>query len=298
MKIFDSPKLCRYAADTAVHPEYRRRGIYNKLIELSNIYAGKPGTDIVYYVSSNPVLVEKWSKTRRSFPYNVLNLVWIADVDKQLEAMPMKYPYLVKTGVKGLQTFKKLRETLSKEPETCPYVINEVTSYDQRIDSFWEKIDHNYRFITIRNRDYLNWRFCDPRAGRYHIFQAEDNGEIQGYISLFVNRLNKKYPIGFIADLLTLPEKKGVTESLIMNALEFFKDNKVNIINCQVVQGHSNEIALKKLGFIDTRIRLHLFYRNYKEPDPVKKLSDTSPNMMHFNYSDIDSMPTNPPKAR
>jgi GNAT superfamily N-acetyltransferase len=298
VKIFDELRLCRYGSDTAVHPDYRRSGVYNKLIEMNMEAAPTIGEDFSYWVTSNPILVEKYTETRPQLPHKVLNLVWVDDVDRQLEEMPMKHPRLVKTGVKGLKTIKEIGKTFTRETEAPPNEIIKIQEFDQRMEQFWNKVKQHYHWITVRDREYLNMRLCDPRAGRYHVYSSEYEDEIHGYLALFVNRLKANYPVGFITDLLTLPEKTGIALSLIQEALEFFHDNGVNIVNCQVTQGHPHEKALKKLGFIDTRIKLHLFYYSYMEYDPIQDLRNTKPGMIHFNYSDIDSMPTNPPKAQ
>ena len=77
----------------------------------------------------------------------------------------------------------------------------------------------------------MNWRFCDSRGGNYVVKMAEENGSILGYIILRINKIREDYPIGYIVDLLTLPERLDVVSDLISNSVNYFDVNDVNAIN-------------------------------------------------------------------
>ncbi len=47
-----------------------------------------------------------------------------------------------------------------------------------------------------RNRDYLNWRYCDPRAGGFLVTQAEENGRLVGFSAPKINHYDPNYPVG------------------------------------------------------------------------------------------------------
>ena len=53
------------------------------------------------------------------------------------------------------------------------YKIFPIQYFDDRINVFWNKIRNEYNFITERNKDYLNWRYCDKRGGNHEVFIAE-----------------------------------------------------------------------------------------------------------------------------
>lgn len=297
VKIFDSYKLGKYGSDTAVHPDYRRLGVKKGMSPLHREKGKEAGVDFSYRVSSNPIMVKSWEKRRPRFPHEVLNLVWIDDLNRQLKEIPMKNSLFLKTGFSMLKMLNKIGSVFNKsDPSLCS--LSWIEKFDTRIDEFWDKNKQHYQFITVRDRKYLNWRFCDPRAGNYKVLQAEENGKICGYCVLLINNLNKKYPIGYILEVLALPQMENVAESLIAKAMDYFKQNNVNIVNSQIIKGHPYEDILKKTGFIDSRIRLHLFYRYYNEDDLIKKLTEASPSQIYFNYSDIDSLPSSLPTSR
>jgi len=47
---------------------------------------------------------------------------------------------------------------------------------------------------------------------------------------------------------------------------------------------------MKRHGFLDSRIKLHLFYRSYGKEDEIGKLKTVSVDKIHFAYGDIDSL--------
>ena len=76
-----------------------------------------------------------------------------------------------------------------------------MTSFDVRINDFYEAAKDHYDFIIERSIDHLNWRHCDPRARDFNVKQAEDNeGNIQGYTVLATTRWKTDYLIRCVVD--------------------------------------------------------------------------------------------------
>jgi hypothetical protein len=169
-------------------------------------------------------------------------------------------------------------------------VIVQVDDFDERIDDFWEEISNHYEFIVERRRDYLNWRYCDPRAGNFIVKQAEKDGRILGYSVLKINKIRNAYPVGFIIDVLALPNRLDVVDALAADAIKYFDSSDINIISCLILKNNPYRLIFNQYGFLDSRINVHLFYTNYGSNDELKKPRASS--KMHFTYGDIDSLPT------
>ena len=106
-----------------------------------------------------------------------------------------------------------------------------------------------------------------------------------------VLRINKHQidsPIGYIVDLLTLPNRLDVTNALVQDAVKYFDDHHINIILCLIVKDHPYNAILKKNGFITKRERIPLFYRGYTEIEELKQFESSSPSSIHFAYGDLD----------
>lgn len=295
IKVKDKIYLCTYAGDNVVHPDYREQGIsnmmYKEMIELKN----SSGVVFDYFVTSTPYLIESWSKRFYIFPFTISNLVWIEDIDLQLKEMPVKHPFLVKLGFLASKTLNSQRHKESSKTKKANLNLEAVEEFDERIDRFWDKISKCYDFIVERSSIYLNWRYCDERSG--DLKQIESGKEILGFCVYGINNKNPEYPVGYILDLLALPGEKEAVNVLIQDGLRYFKERKVNLVNCLMPRGHTYYSLLKQHGFLDSRVELKLFLRLHPERTSIGNIvASLSPDRIHFTYGDIDSMPSRVPK--
>jgi len=296
IKIGGESFFSKYSADAAVHPEFRGMGVLYKMRDLSNELSVRAGARYIYYVSSNPILIRSWMRRRPPFPHRLLNLVRIRDVDEQLKVMPVKNAWLMRLGFYTLKSLNNFRNIFSGSRPSRPGLnIDVAGNFDSRIDEFWERVSDHHEFIVERSRDYLNWRYCDSRGGGFIVKQAEEDGRIVGFIVLRVNRIQFEYPVGFIVDLLTLPGRVDVADSLVGDAVEHFDSQNINLINYLVVKSHPYEKMMKRHGFLDSRVKPHLFYRSYGEEDEIGKIRTAPADKVHFAYGDIDSLPVEMP---
>jgi hypothetical protein len=168
--------------------------------------------------------------------------------------------------------------------------IVDINRFDERIEIFWDKIKDDYSFITEKSRKYLNWRYCDPRAGEYHIKQAEANGDVLGYCVYRVNKHDSEYPRGYIMDLITAPNRIDVTASLLTSALEHLDNLDVNIIYSWAVKGHPNMDILTGHGFVDSKSPLNLSHRWVNDKSNETELMVSPPDQLHCQMGDVDWM--------
>lgn len=290
IKIGDTVHLCDYSGDTVVHPEYRRMGVSKKMIEQTNEQRKRAGVKFLYWVTRNPIFIKSYSKIRPRFPHIITNLVRIVDVNQQLRVMPVENAWLMKLGFHAAKFRNDIRNAVSSfKPSNSKLHIFEVHRFDDRINDFWDEISGYYSFIVERRQDYLNWRYCDSRAGDFIVKQAEENGQILGYSVQCINRYLKNYPIGYLVDLLALPDRFDVVDALVKDSINFFDTYNLNIVNCLAIKNHPYERIFNRHGFLDSMIRPHVFYNPLGMDD---KLEAIPVSKAHFSYGDIDSLPT------
>ena len=116
--------------------------------------------------------------------------------------------------------------------------ITEIQSFDSRIDIFWDKIQNEHDFIFMKNQSYLNWRYFDPRGGKYLVKILEKDDEIIGYIVLST-KSKQEYPEGYIVELLSLSEYRNAKNILIIDAIKYFKQNKIGFARKRMYFFHS-----------------------------------------------------------
>ena len=281
-----------YIGDLGVHPSYRRLNIANNMIKTSIEERRRRGIGFSYFATSNPILI-KYNLEMEGvhvFPHKIVNMVRIKDLDKQLSAMPMKHGLLLKTSYRVLETLNNAGHRLQREKSSENIDIRYIKKFDERFNGFWEKASPHYDFIVMRDAEWLNWRYCDPRTCEYQITIAEKDSEPVGYCVFTINDYNPEYPVGYIVELMTLPGETEAAIKLVEIAVNYFDDNEVNIINCLTVKGHAVNRILSKQGFLDSRMPVYVF-TYVTDPQKYNKIQGFDRNRVYISYGDLDSLP-------
>lgn len=299
VKMGEKVFLCTSGADFAVHPDFRGRRISRVLSARGFEINANEELKLHYAIIGNPILLKSVSKRRPRFPHPICNLVKIRDIDRQLEAMPVENASLMKLGFKTAKLFNFIRKIIrSSEPKNRDLSIVHVDSFDDGINEFWDEVSGYYDLIVERRREYLNWRYCDLRTGDFVVRQAKENDRILGYSVLRINRYRRDYPIGFIVDLLTLPDRLDAADSLVADAIRFFDNNDINIVNYQVIKAHPYEGILKRHGFVDSRIKTYVFFMPLQEDNLLNKVKKIPASRVLISWGDHDVLPVTMPIYR
>jgi hypothetical protein len=255
------------------------------------------GYDFSYFVSSNPMWVQRLEKRERAtnFPHQILNYVRIFDIDLQLEKMPVDGPLVKKYGYLSIEVLNRIRNTFSEKISYPRKDIEILKEFDEDYQRFWDELKAQYDFIVDRGSSYMNWRYLDPRAGNFIVLKAEDE-EFHGFIVLFINQIIEDYPIGYIVDMLTSRSDIHTAHQLVEYAVDYFTKQGVNIINCLAVKNQHYVKALQMNGFVSSMIELKIFHgrSGLRSNDEIliNKLRTSRNDRVHFMYGDIDSLPS------
>jgi hypothetical protein len=297
-KLFNKFKIagkiltCRQGLDSATHPNYRGKSIYSKIREFEVKMDQKPTipTGIQYYASSNPIIINKEEELgEKHFPYPILALIRIIDIDLHLKKRKLIDKTLIKYGYDAMKILNTLENSSNKKKkQNSNMKIVEIKKFDNRTNNFWNKIQNNYAFIAVRSKEYLNWRYCDHRGGNYIVKAATENDDIIGYVVLRINNFDKTYPIGYVVDLCTLLDRPDCAELLIEESLRYFDERKINVINYCTVKGHPYSKLFKKFGFLDSRMNKFIGYFPTNPEANKKEFVNAKPDKLLFQYNDID----------
>lgn len=299
IKLGDEVVIGNIGTDLAVHPDFRGLGLSRKIRAFHRSRGYRVHHQLSYFVTSNPIMIKAYTKRSTLFPHPVANFVRIRDIDLQLQKMPVKSPRTVKMAYKALKLLNGIERLFrGSRRQKSGVEIFPVKSFDGRVDELWGRISPLHKFIVERNREYLNWRYCHPHAGNFVVRQAEENGEAVGYIVLLINRKISAYPVGYIVDLIHAPGKIDVCSGLVAEAVEYFDEQDVNIINAFVIRKHPYEKIMKQNCLINSRINLKLFLGVSTRQRHLEMLREAHVTSMHFSYGDIDSLPSGLPEQR
>ena len=267
-----------YGTDACVHPDYQGKGLYGKIAKTMNQWKHEIGIKFHYFVTTNPRVINSTAQrasTPHLFPHRVKYLTKIDDIDMHLKMNEISQGYLW-----------KLKHTLKQTLRSPPISINgkleikDIDVFDDRFNNFLEEINTKYGFIKERSQEYLNWRYLDPRGGSYKVKGAVEDGEVLGYSVLRINKI-EPYHTGYFVDLLTL-NRLNVAEALIQDGLDYFDENNVNQIVCQVIEEHPYEELFNRHGFSGGENSRMLFYGYYDSDEAI--LNTVTPSKFHFPF--------------
>ncbi len=136
-------------------------------------------------------------------------------------------------------------------PEALPGLeIAQVASFDSSFKVFWDRVEHRFPVMVVRDPAYLNWRFADVPMREYKTFAARSEGEIRGFIVLRVAPLGE-FAAGFIVDLIveTSAEGRAAGRLLIDQAYSYFKERDLDLLASLALR-HTDEFRLlRSMGF-------------------------------------------------
>ena len=97
--------------------------------------------------------------------------------------------------------------------------------------------------------------------------------------------------MGYIVDLLTLPDRLDVANALIREAIHYFDDQNINIIKCSVIKNHPHERIFRKYGFLNRRQRIPvLCVPRTITDEKLRNFQTASASKVHFGYGDFDEI--------
>lgn len=279
-------------ADLAVTEAYRQLGV-RRAMQVDYKRRGlEKGRIVNYYISGNPIMIQTGLKNDKVFPFKIENMVRIIDIDLHLKMMPTDSNFIAATGYRGAKFLNELSLKIRAPIKRGTFKIVDVVSFGDEVEAFWGEVSKAYDFIIERRSAFLNWKYFDPRVGRFKVRKAIDaSGKLLGYCVSRVNKYLLEYPLGYIVDLLALPGRLDVIDALVGDAVADFDRQNVNLINYQAVKDHPYTDVLARHGFLDSRIEILLFYWLYYGQDPIRDISNSKAEKLFISWGDHDVLP-------
>jgi len=233
--------------DTMTHPDYRRLGIFEALAKATYSYGQSKGINLVIgtpNIYSGPGLINK--------------LNWFIVSSHQLFFKPLNWENALRHRIHNKILLKicgnigKLSQhTIYRNRSKIPRNINiiKISSFDDRIDEFWNDISHYHPITVVKNKEFLNWRYVAVPDKKYTIYIAETGNKIEGYIILRYET-KKTRKIGLIFDMVVRPSRKDVIYLLVSKAIEYFSSENVDLIEYYMFTDKLFQRALRDMGFI------------------------------------------------
>ena len=123
--------------------------------------------------------------------------------------------------------------------------VETLDAFDGRFEPFLEQASAAWDVIPVRSIEYLNWRFCDRRAGKFIVRSAQLEDELVGYSVLHVVGSR-----GQIMDVLALPGRLDVVRTLIADAVQQLGESGTAAVECWMLREQPYAQVLRRTGFM------------------------------------------------
>lgn len=252
MKMGKEIEVASQNIDLMTHPDYRHQGVFSTLEKKALIEANKEGINIIYGFPNES-----------AYPGH-LKSGWFDVCPMRITFKPLNLENILKKGISNKfllrcctimgNLFLSIFYKTKKPPEVDGLVIYKITSFDSRINDFWKKVSNDHKILTVRDKEYLNWRYFSVPDVEYIIYLAEKNEKIYGYIVLRSEKISEARGLilGCIFDVFALPDQYDVIHCLISRAIEYFEREKVDAIACKMIIDKRFRKIFRKNGFISS----------------------------------------------
>jgi hypothetical protein len=291
IKIGKSLFLSGHGVDVATHIDYRGMGVYGKTRAHITDLEKAASVEFHYGIDTNPILIKRAKRENIGFPYSLERMARIRDVNIHLQMSPTDNVLIKKYGFYSIKILNKLKPSRkSFSGFNYRFEVSEIFRFDENYSIFWDRVKAYYKFIVFRDKDYMNWRYCDPRGGKYIIKMAKAGELVLGYIVLRINRYDENYPVGYIVDLLVSPDHQDVAFKLVEEGIRYFDLENINIIHVNILKKSVFEVILQKMGFIDIMSKPYLNIFKDNNNTIVDELYKCDVKDMHFFFGDWDQI--------
>lgn len=245
MKIGSEVVKAHQAGNLMTHPDYRNQGVSSTLERTSLDELESDGVNIglnfpseaeyprhakqgYFYIATTRILFRpfNWRNTLKTRTRNKL---------------------LLSLGTIGGNILQKVVYRARKAPAVEGLKITPISSFDERINEFWDRVSRQYPIMVVRNKDYLNWRYVAIPDVDYSIYIAEKADEICGYLVLrYMGREGVKE--GVVFDIIAQSEE--IAHCLISRAVEQCQQAKMDLISCPLIARETLLKVFRRNGFV------------------------------------------------
>jgi GNAT superfamily N-acetyltransferase len=234
-----------------VHPDYRRQGIMSTLAAFCE-ESGRQQAYRFSYGFPNP----------RSYPGFVGRMGWADVGEASLFLRPLNTRRLVtrRLGEGGLQramgALGGASSGLLFRPRRLPAEaaatsVEVIDGTDPALDDFWLRVRAKYPVMVVRDRRFLDWRYCQIPGRDYSLRAARQDGHIVATAALRRTTI-EGVACGMVVDLLVEPSARGRLggELLLDHAAGHFEQQDLDLAGCLMLPHAEEAGVLRHQGYV------------------------------------------------
>jgi hypothetical protein len=240
------------AADQAVDPDWRLLRINEKRHQLRRELGVENHDFLLSWLPNHPAT--RKSGLRNPILGNRVLVFWRPGTLRSVVSVPYRvrgWGFALRVAgqwARGRVTAGVRRPLRRRAAPAFAGDIVDLERFDEGTDAIWEAAKSEFDFAVVRRQDYLNWRYADPRAGRFVMRAAVEGGEIVGYC------VTKPYSNpAEVMDILVRPGRLDAVAALLEDAMRtIHRQQRSAEVHVWLPGRHPYVETVRALGFIDS----------------------------------------------
>ena len=232
------------SVDTMTAPEFRRRGLLTQVAGQAYAAWRESGIAFVIGLPNN-----QWGSRTGALGWQPLApLQWMMRPlrPEAFLARRLNLPVLKRATLAAAVANRFLQARLRRDREVQ---TERVRNADESFDQIWERCKSDWSFSTVRDRNWVNWRFLSSPSRTYELTLARRAGQPVGYC---VHSLieSKERTIAYLAEVLVARADDATRDTLLWELIETLLATHVEALSTLAVPGTPWFRCLRRIGFI------------------------------------------------
>jgi GNAT superfamily N-acetyltransferase len=237
-------KIFAMSCDTMTHPQYQKQGMFVRLAQE------------LYAEIEEKGIVTVWGfPNDASRPGFVRKLGWFDVHVFPTLVKPLRSHHVLQRYVRSRALARLLggaadglyRLVAGGPSEVRSCTIRELTRFDERFETLWNRHRSLAPVIQVRSRAYLQWRYLGAPAFDYRPFEVLIDGILEGYFVLRVLSLFDM-PFGALVDIFPCPILDArVTREVLSFAQAFVAERGAAFMTALLPPAHADHLT--RFGF-------------------------------------------------
>lgn len=288
MKVDDIIVLAGQSVDTAVHPDYRRLGIFECLAQ--KVYAGACNRYAFLFGFPSDMAYKGFLKLGWT-EQPVDELLKFHNYSHSLKSF-IPNRFYVWGGVIFLKTWNTAKSVSSItnlfRQKGEDVIVERISIFGQEFETFWQTKRKEEKVVVERTVSFLNWRFAKP-FGDYTVWagRSAKDGRVLGYCVLKRTQYGNLKNALSIVDLCALANQDKFVQAAVNMC---FKEPNVDLVRVRLPGDHTYAKSLSTRGFIEVSKFLKRF-GVYQPPLILYNFNGKcqAPRICHWFYSLTDT---------
>lgn len=242
-QLADGSATVMVSVDTMTAPEFRRRGLLTQVAQ--QVYSAwrAGGVAFVLGLPNN-----QWGSRAAALGWQELfPLQWLVRPLRPhaILARRLKMPLLSHVSFPSALWNRLLQARVHRDPQVR---IERASQADAAFDQLWDACKSDWAFSTVRDRDWVQWRFLSAPSSAHEVTLARRAGRPTGYCAYSLLGSGERVH-ATLADMLFARQDLATRDTLLSDLIDRLIVAKAEAVSTLAVPGTAHHRWLRHVGF-------------------------------------------------